>query len=233
LKKLKKESQPNAEFYYYNNMKIGRHSLERGLLLYQTGIDKFLGNSIIKKLEGTQFRSNEELRMKLASDKKHGLGEWIDLAGLIVPRTEVDILLDDIEKGAVSSLETLSLSFENIHKSYYTWEWTWAAATIEEEQGKPLSEFNAKDVIRIVEGWKRSVVDLDNLLFEDAKKEFDLSSMTGFGIDGSDEEKQLDFEQVRGGFESNSVVSAIRDHIKVKSALGDELIDRMNRIKKI
>ena len=231
LKRLKNESESSAEFYFYNNMKITRHSLERGILLYQTGIDKFLGNSIIKKLEGTQFRSNEELRMKLASDKAHGLGEWIDLAGLIVPRTEVDILLDDIEKGAVSSLETLSLSFENIHKSYYDWEWTWAAATIEEEQGKPLSKFNAEDVIRIVESWKKRVIDLDNLLFEDAKKEFDLSSMTGFGIDGSDEEKQLDFEQVRGVFESNTVVSAIRDHIKVKSALGDELINRIKRIK--
>jgi hypothetical protein len=231
LKKLKNESVSGAEFYYYNNMKITRHSLERGILLYQTGIDKFLGNSIIKKLEGTQFSSNEELRKRLASDKTHGLGEWIDLAGLIVPRTEVDVLLDDIEKGTVSSLETLSLSFENIHKSYYDWEWTWAAATIEEEQGKSISKFNGDDVIRIVEGWKKCVVDLDNLLFEDAKKEFDLSSMTGFGIDGSDEEKQLDFEQVRGDFESNSVVSAIRDHIKVKAALGDELINRMKRIK--
>ena len=55
--------------------------------------------------------------------------------------------------------------------------------------------------------------------------------MTGFGIDGSDLDKQLDFEQVRGVFESNSVVSAIRDHIKIKSALGDELIERLKKIK--
>lgn len=231
LKKLKKESEPNAEFYSFNNMKITRSSLDRGILLYQTGIDKFLGNSIIKKLEATEFRSNEELRRRLASDKAHGLGEWIDLAGLIVPRNEVDKLLDDIEKGVVNSLESLSRSFEKMHRSYYDWEWTWAASTIEEEQGKQFSKFTASDVIRIVEGWKKSVIDLDNLLFEDAKKEFNLSSMTGFGIDGSDEEKQLDFEQVRGVFESNSVVTAIRDHIKVKTALGDELIKRMKRIK--
>jgi hypothetical protein len=86
-------------------------------------------------------------------------------------------------------------------------------------------------VIRIVERWKKSVIDLDNLLYEDARKEFNLSSMTGFGIDGTDLEKQLDFEQVRGVFESNSVVTAIRDHIKIKSALGDELIERLRRIK--
>jgi Domain of unknown function (DUF4954) len=231
LKRLKKESAPAVEFYFYNSMKMTRHSLERGILLYQTGIDKFLGNSIIKKLEAAEFRTNDELRRKLTYDPSHGLGEWIDVAGLIVPRNEIDKLLNDIETGRISSLENLSESFENIHKSYYDWEWTWAASTIEVEEGKLLAEFDANDVIRIVERWKKSVIELDNLLYEDARKEFNPSSMTGFGIDGTDLEKQLDFEQVRGVFESNSVVTSIRDHIKIKSALGDELIKRMERIK--
>ncbi len=82
----------------------------------------------------------------------------------------------------------------------------------------------------LVEKWKKSVIDLDNLLYEDARKEFTLSSMTGFGIDGGDEVKKLDFEQVRGEFESNSVVAAIQEHIRKKNALGDELINRMKRI---
>lgn len=231
LKKLQKEAGAGAEFYLHNNMKITRSSLERGILLYQTGIDKFLGNSIIKKLEKTDFHTNDELRKKLTADQSHGLGEWIDLAGLIVPGSEVDKLLDGIEAGVIGSLDSLLISFETIHKSYSDWEWTWAAAIIEEEWQKPVSQFSADDVIRIVERWKKSVVDLDNLLFEDARKEFNLSSMTGYGIDGSDLEKQLDFEQVRGVFESNSVVSAIREHISIKSMLGDELIGRMKKIR--
>jgi hypothetical protein len=231
LKKLQRESEPDAEFYLYNNMKITRHSLERGIRLYQTGITKFLGNSIIKRLEAINFKSNEELLKKLSSDPSQGRGEWIDLAGLIVPRNEVDKLLDRIESGNINSLEALSGSFANIYKSYSEWEWNWTVAAIEEEEGKMVNHFNAEDIIRIIEKWKRSVVDLDNLIFEDAGKEFNLSSMTGFGIDGNDEEKLLDFEQVRGVFESNSVVTAIRDHIKIKSALGDELIERMRKIK--
>jgi hypothetical protein len=231
LKKLQNESANNAEFYFYNNMKITSHSLKRGILLYQTGIDKFIGNSIIKKLEETYVRTNEDLRKKLIAEKSDGSGEWIDMAGLIAPSGSVDKLLDEIESGKISSLDAISNSFENIHKSYYTWEWTWTAATIEAEEGKPLNQFNSDDVIRIVERWKKSVVDLDNLLFEDAGKEFNLSSMTGFGIDGSYAEKQLDFEQVRGDFESNPVVASIRDHIRIKSALGNELIEKMRRIK--
>jgi hypothetical protein len=83
----------------------------------------------------------------------------------------------------------------------------------------------------MVEKWKKSVIDLDKMLYSDARKEFTLSSMTGFGIDGGPDIKKLDFEQVRGEFESNGVVAAIQDHIKKKTALGDELIRRMNLLK--
>ena len=39
----------------------------------------------------------------------------------------------------------------------------------------------------------------------------------------------MDFEQVRGDFESNPFVMAVLRHIEVKRALGDELIERMNK----
>jgi hypothetical protein len=230
LKKLKISSPQGTTSYTYNNMKIKGNSLERGIELYQTGINKFLGNSLIKRLEKCDFRTNEELQQRLAPDRSHGSGEWIDLAGLIAPKKEVDNLLDDIESGLISSVEVLAKSFAGLHDSYYQWEWTWACERIEEETGIPINKLTAGDVITLVKTWKNSVVELDNLLYEDARKEFTLSSMTGFGIDGGAEVKKLDFEQVRGEFESNSVVSAIQEHIKQKSALGDELINRMMKI---
>jgi hypothetical protein len=230
LLKLKAESPAGASSYTYNNMQITGASLERGIELYQTGINKFLGNSLIKRLEKTEFRTNEELRKRLTPDHRQGKGEWVDLAGLIAPKREVDKLLDDIESGKVNSVGALSESFMEMHNSYYDWEWTWACERIEEEAGITVNKLTADNIISIVERWKKSVVELDNLLYEDARKEFTLSSMTGFGIDGGDEVKKLDFEQVRGEFESNSVVAAIQEHIKLKTALGDELIERMKRV---
>jgi hypothetical protein len=224
---LKSMSQPGSTSYSYNNMKIAPSSLERGIELYQTGINKFLGNSLIKRLEKCILRSNEELQQRLIPDQSHGKGEWIDLAGLIAPKKDVDSLLDDIESGILTSLEALSDSFAMLHASYYNWEWTWVCERIEEETGIEINKLTASDVIEIVQKWKTSVIGLDNLLYQDARKEFTLSSMTGFGIDGGDEVKKLDFEQVRGEFESNSVVTAIREHIKQKTDLGDELINRM------
>jgi carbonic anhydrase/acetyltransferase-like protein (isoleucine patch superfamily) len=230
LRKIRSVSGTVSASYAYNNMMIKGPTLERGIILYQTGINKFLGNSLIKRLEKINFRTNKDLQKRLATDRLHGNGEWVDLAGLIAPQREVDKLLDDIESGKMNSLKRIEEEFRNMHNSYYDWEWTWSCERIEEEAGKPVSKFTAADVISMVEKWKKSVIDLDRMLYEDARKEFTLSSMTGFGIDGGEEIKKLDFEQVRGDFESNSVVAAIQDHIRKKTALGDELIERVSRI---
>jgi hypothetical protein len=230
LRRLRTENPEGTASYAYNNMKIGAASLGRGIELYQTGINKFLGNSLIKRLEKTEFRTNGELRNRLMPDRQVGKGEWVDLAGLIAPKSEVDILLDDIESEKIRSVEELSEAFYKMHRSYYDWEWTWTCERIEEEAGSSVNKLTAKDIIAIVEVWKKSVVDLDNLLYEDARKEFTLSSMTGFGIDGGEDIKKRDFEQVRGEFESNSVVTAIKEHINTKTALGNELIERIKKI---
>ena len=231
LSRIRSVTGPVSASYAYNNMLIKGPSLEKGIQLYQTGINKFLGNSMIKRLENTRFRTDEDLRKKLTPDKSPGNGEWVDLAGLIAPQKVIDSLLEDIESGKLSSLEKIENAFRTIHNSYYNWEWTWACERIEQEAGKPVSQFTRDDVLDMVEKWKKSVIDLDKMLYEDARKEFNLSSRTGFGIDGGEDVKKKDFEQVRGEFESNSVVSALQDQIKKKTILGDELIERINEIK--
>ncbi len=231
LRSLRSVSGTNSSSYAYNNMMIKGSSLERGIDLYQTGINKFLGNSLIKRLENINFKTNAELRQRLTPDQQMGKGEWVDLAGLIAPVQAVVGLLNDIESDKINSIEEVAEAFRNMHRGYYDWEWTWSMERIEEEEGKSVSEFTAEDVVRMVERWKKSVTDLDKMLYEDARKEFNLSSMTGFGIDGGDEIKKKDFEQVRGDFDSNTVVAAIQEHIRKKSALGDELIQRMKAIK--
>ena len=230
LKKLQENSGMKSEFYTYENVKITRSSLERGIRLYEMAIAKFLGNSLIKRLEKTGFKSDNEIRESLKPDTNIGLGKWIDLAGLIVPMSCVEDLLEGIESGAIKDLDEIRSSFEKMHKNYYVYEWTWVIDRILKEEGKSFGSIWAKDVIRFTEKWKKSVVELDQLLYDDARKEFTLSSQTGFGVDGDKDIQILDFEQVRGEFEKNPQVSAIKDHIEKKTALGDELIQRMKKV---
>jgi len=226
LKRLLKENsgQPTIS---YDRMVIKTTAAERGINLYQLGIDKFIGNSVIKRLEGIDLKTDTDIRDRLRPDNEKGMGDWIDMSGLITPLRSIEELLTAIENGEMKNADAINKSFENIHKSYYDMEWTWVYNRLPRETGKPNDELTATDIINIVEKWKKSVVDLDRMLYDDAHKEFTLSSMTGFGIDGDDEIKKRDFEQVRGDFEKNSVVLAILDHIKNKTELGDELIARL------
>ena len=230
LNALRKASGELSDTYSYQSAKIKNSSLKNGIQFYETAIQKFLGNSLIKRLEETPFRSDEEIRARLRPDTEIGAGEWVDISGLIAPKSEVDRLIADIESGRKNRLEDINEAFAEMHRNYYTYEWTWAYQQLEAFYGIRPDEMTARDVVRIVEGWKEAVVGLDRMVYEDARKEFSLSSMTGFGADGSRREKKQDFEQVRGDFENNPFVTAVLKHIETKSALGDELIGRMYRV---
>lgn len=230
LKDLARVSGETSETYSYQSAKIKNSSLNKGIKFYETGITKFLGNSVIKRLEITEFKSDEEIRERLKPDTAIGTGEWVDVSGLIAPRSEIDRLMADIECGVLDSVEKIDARLTEMHNNYYTYEWTWAYGKMLEFFGLEADKIIKEDIIGIVEKWKDAVIGLDKMVYEDAKKEFSLSAMTGFGADGTREEQRLDFEQVRGDFEGNPFVKAVLEHIKVKGELGDELIARMNRV---
>jgi acetyltransferase-like isoleucine patch superfamily enzyme len=230
LKNLQHSSGELSDVYSYHSAKIRNGSLKRGLELYRTAITKFLGNSIIKKLENLPAGASDEvIRAALKPEMEGGEGKWTDLSGLIAPKRLVDSLLDRIESGEVSDLETVDREFRQMHADYYRLEWSWAYDKYADFFGFPLETITALQVRDIVMKWKAAVIGLDEMLYEDARKEFNLASMTGFGADGSREDKELDFEQVRGAFESNSFVKAVLEHIRVKRALGDELLGRLRQ----
>lgn len=230
LKNLQQLVGETSEIYYFQNTRIKGSSLRNALNLYGMAINKFLGNSLIKRLENTQFRSIEEVRRQLQPTSERGAGEWIDLSGLILPKEELDNLIGKIETGQTDSLSTIEAFFHSMHSHYYDMEWTWAYEKIETYYNIDLKTITAAEIIRLVELWKSSVISLDELLYKDAQKEFSLTSMTGFGVDGTRKEKEEDFEIVRGAFEQNPFVTAVKEHISTKRTLGDELIGRINRI---
>ena len=228
LKDLRRVSGETSETYAYQSAKIKNTSLNKGIKLYETAIHKFLGNSIIKRLEETKFQSDEEIRARLKPDTEIGYGEWVDVSGLIAPKSEIEKLMADIETGVLTDVDGIHGRFVEMHRNYYTYEWTWAFDKMLSFYRLQPESITAKDIVNIVKQWQEAVVGLDKMVYADAKKEFSLSAMTGFGADGSREEQEQDFEQVRGVFESNPFVTAVLQHIDVKTALGNELIERIS-----
>ena len=229
LKELARVSGETSEIYSYQSAKIKNSALNKGIRFYETAIHKFLGNSVIKRLEAMPLPDDETIRRRLHPDTPVGAGEWVDISGLIAPKTEIERLMDDIESGRLTDVEGIHERFVEMHTNYYTYEWTWAYAQMLDFYGLKAETVTAADIAAIVRRWQEAVVGLDKLVYEDAKKEFSLTSMTGFGADGSRKEQEQDFEQVRGVFEANPFVTAVLDHIRVKTALGNELLERLGK----
>jgi hypothetical protein len=228
---IRETSGDQANSYSYDKMKIDNHALARGIELYTMAIWKFLGNSLITRLQNGKFKSDDDIRKALQPGTAVGKGYWVDISGLICPWEALDKILISIENEEISSLEEVNSALAALHKNYYHYEWTWAADILSEFYGKEISRFTAGDVINIVEKWKHSVLELDKYLYEDARKEFSMSKMTGFGVDGTNGAREEDFAQVRGEFDNNPTVVAIRQHMEKKEKLGNEMIAMMNSVK--
>lgn len=230
LKDLERVSGETSEIYSYQSAKIKKTALQKGIALYETAIHKFLGNSVIKRLENIYFHDEGEIRERLRPDVSIGIGEWVDISGLIAPKSEIDRLMKDIETGKLREVGQIQNRFVEMHANYYSYEWTWAYQKMLGFYNLQAETITAADIVSIVHCWKKAVIGLDKMIYEDARKEFSLSSMTGFGADGSKEEQVSDFEQVRGVFERNPFVMEVLRHIEVKNELGDELIARLGNL---
>lgn len=232
LRQISYISGETTEVFSYNNTKIKSSALKRGLELYHHAIMKFIGNSIITRLNQYPLTSPEKVTQCLTPKSKTGQGDWTDLAGLIAPKTEVSKFLTAIEKSEIIRLKQVEEFFTELHSRYYEYEWNWTANFIETYLKKPVWTFSIDELIEIVREWRESVIAIDRMLYEDAKKEFRMDAMTGFGIDGDHQIKQLDFEQVRGRFEDNDFVKEICNHIERKKNLGNRVIQQLKEAQK-
>ena len=226
LKGLQAVSGENSDSYSYQSGKIKRSSLINGLRYYGMAIDKFLGNSLITRIMKSEFHDICSLRDALTPSAAYGDGDWVDISGMIAPKKAVSDLLDDIQNGILTDVNEINARFADIHAAYYDYEWRWAYDVIEEYYGVDLKTISADEICDLVCRWKSSVVGLDNLVYDDARKEFSLSAMTSFGADGDENVRKEDFMQVRGSFfDSNPFVMSVKEHIRVKSELGDKVLD--------
>ena len=70
-------------------MRIRSSALDKGLMFYEMGLNKFFGNSIIKRLEDCPCRTDEEVLSALKPTHNEGDGSWVDICGMIAPQQQI------------------------------------------------------------------------------------------------------------------------------------------------
>ena len=210
LKELRRVSGDTSDYYAYQSGRIKSSSLANGLKYYGYAIDKFFGNSLITRIMNAEFSTLDELRDAFVPRSEYGDGEWMDLAGMIAPCKAVDDILADVESGKTAELDVFNRRIAALHDEYYHYEWRWACKAMEEYYGLRLAESSASELSKLICRWRESVVTLDRLLYEDARKEFSLSGMPDF--------------------ESDPFVRSVKEHIEVKSSLADQVLEKLASI---
>lgn len=227
LNDLERTAGLTAEKFSYQAMTIEARALRRGRELYRMAINKFMGNSIINRLGDNKIESDAQLVSILKPTHPLGRGSWVDVCGMFSPKDEVDSIASRIASGEITSLDELESIWKKLHADYYEMEWTWVVEHLDSWWGKPYEEFTREDVRRVVERWLESVTAIDNMLLEDARKEFSPKSRTGFGIDDPMNAADADFANARGEYDKDTFVKMAREHITTKTALANRVLSQI------
>ena len=221
LKNLLQTMDESATFVWYQNCKIKKSAIKKGIELYEMAVRQFVGNSILAKMDGAKSDSGQDIEKLLSAENETGIGHWIDLAGLFAPKSEVDKLIHRIVSERLN-IETIQAELNRIFLNFSEYSWNFALNLLK----KP----NLEHLISALESCKKAEITFSDLILRDAKKEFNQIARTGFGIDGNEDDKSADFEAVRGDFNSNSFVVEIQKTSEIKLEKLNNLIEKLNKL---
>ena len=227
LNQLERTAGLTAERFAFQTMTIDAHALRKGRKLYGMALDKFMGNTVISRLGLDPIADEAELTRCLTPTAKAGAGQWVDVCGLFAPKSEVDAICDEITDGTLDSVDAIEARWKELHAQYYDMEWTWVADIMESWYGKPVEALTRDDIRTIIERWLKSVTALNDMLLDDARKEYSLKSRTGFGIDDPAMSADDDFTSVRGSYEADPFVAMVNEHTAKKTALAGRALAQL------
>lgn len=208
LQSLYDSASKKQDYVVYNGINLKRLMLKTCRNYYAMTVKIFIGNQLVQLLKsGTN--SFEDLKNKLQAAGGDP-GKWVDLFGLLAPKSVTDALLERVSQSKIQDIETLQNELKTIYNEYDKYALQWTVALIEKQLEISIDQLTREQVILLIEDWKTNLVRLNHMIINDAQKEFDAKSTIGFGIDGDDSTKQADFDAVRGKIEDNGFIRELQ-----------------------
>ncbi len=111
LEDLLKKNPDGTEVYAYRGCKIKRAALLKGIQYYELVLKLFLYRC---------FQNNT------AETTETNGSRWVDMMGMLAPKSELDSVVRDIENGTIGTAEDLKGILQQIHQNYRLYEQTYA-----------------------------------------------------------------------------------------------------------
>jgi hypothetical protein len=210
LKKLYESTPKERESVFVDGVYIIRLMLKTGMKYYELALKVYLGAELVKLIEGLGVESLlKEISEVHKINEKEGVGEWIDMSGLFVPVSSYNKLADEISSGAIKNIPEINSALVELYDNYPMFALNWLIEFMYKRLGKDI--ITIEDLINIISDWKVSSKKLNNMILNDASKEFDTNSQIGYGFINDEEIKRHDFDAVQGLFEENKFVNELKE----------------------
>lgn len=227
LKELFEIANREQEFVSYKGLHIKRLLLKTCAKYYEMAVKIFIGQEVIRRIsDQMEF---EKIKSKLTYDPAYYSERWVDAAGMFIPQTEYELLIEKVKSNSISSIDSLMNELNLVSDNYFESAWACCAKLIEERFKTGIQEITRDQLAKIISDWSDNSIKLNNMILKDAEKEFDQVSQIGFGLNGSDEVKDKDFENVRGKYEENKFVVELQKESEQIRQRAENLISHLNK----
>jgi uncharacterized protein DUF4954/uncharacterized protein DUF6819 len=227
LKSLYEKAEKKQNFVMYNGINIKRLMLKTCRNYYDMALKIYLGDLLVDRLKKMGDNVNfADLKQQLTISSIN-YEDWIDLAGLLAPKNEIDNLIFSVEKEEFNTIVDISEYLQNLYNKYDELSFSWTIGLIEKILNIKISDFSEEHLLQIITDWQKNSTKLNNMIVNDANKEFDSKSQIGYGIDGDSEMRLKDFEEVRGTFEENSFVKEIQSESDAINITATDLLNKL------
>ena len=217
LKDIKNDIKDGKDdFVMYKNMIIKISSLDKYSQRYSIAIDLYLCGKLLHFIKNC--KNINDIIENLKCEKIYN--EWVDAGGLICAKERLDDIIKDIENEKIKDIENILKAFENLYNNYYSDEKSWVIYIIKKRYS--IENVDKEIIIKILKEYISLLKTSYDILYRDAKKEYDISKMVSCGIDDKNFMEE-DFKAIRGTVEDNAFV------IKYKKDM-DEKIKNINKI---
>jgi hypothetical protein len=225
LNDLAEKTDKKQDYVNYKGINIHRLLFKTSRKYYELGLKTYIGQEVVKRLEGVGPHSTlQDFRNRLKPAGSEGEGKWLEICGLYSPVSKIDELTEAVKSGKVRSVDELTKNLVTIYNSYDQYAWTWCANLIGVQTGEKPDQISIDTLVQLITDWKTNAIKLNNMILKDAEKEFDVGSKLGFGIDGDEQTRDMDFQNVRGVYDANKFVLGLQKESTDIVERADQLI---------
>ena len=162
LESLREVTGDNVSQYLYHEYIIPASSLHKGIKYYDIALRIYMGAVLKRVLKRDPAITPPATQV--------GTSDWDDLSGLLLPVSEEERIVNDLQDGTIDNIQQLIERFEEIDANYRQYQWAWTYKMICDYYG--ISEITLEDANRIHEDYIKARRSWIAEIKKDAEKEF-------------------------------------------------------------